>query len=187
MKLLLLAVQLLFAAPAPAAEVHVSTTPLNAAAALLKWAPPPGWTASAYTNAGGADPVVSYENGLDRIEIKIFGAPKSFYANPAAFMAGPGATTMGRAPVKSGVARAAGSAVTVYRRKFPLTEGTDPHAPSPGPARMGRETFCVLPPFPDGRFAVLSYARDSEAPDLKERGEKAWSAFLAGVRLARKP
>jgi hypothetical protein len=187
MKLLLLAAQLLFAAPTPAAEVPVSTMPSKAAAELLRWTPPPGWTASEYSNAGGADPVVAYENGLDRIEIKIFGAPKSFYADPEAFMAGPGATTMGRPPVKSGVARAAGAAVTVYRRKFPLPDGTDPHAPSPGPARMGQETFCVLPPFPDGRFAVLSYARESEAPDIKRRGEKAWSAFLAAVRLARKP
>jgi hypothetical protein len=186
MRLLLLAAQILFAAPPQAAEVHVSTTPSKIAAALLEWTPPSGWKASEYSNAGGADPVVAYENGIDRIEIKIFGARKSFYRTPEDFMTGPGATTMGRAPVKSGVARAAGGAVTVYRREFPLPGG-DPHAFSPGPPMMGRETFCVLPPFPDGRFAVLSYARESSAPDITGNAEKAWKAFLAGVRRARKP
>ena len=187
MKLLLLAAQLALAAPPSAAEVHpLIMTPSNAAAALLDWTPPRGWTASEYSNSGGADLVVAYGKGLDRIEIKIFGAPKSFYATPADFMAGPGATTMGRAPVKSGAARAAGRAVTVYRRDYPLPDG-DPRAYSPGPPRLGRETFCVLPPFPDGRFAVLSYARESPAPDVAGRGEKAWREFLAGVRRARKP
>ena len=186
MRLLLLAAQLLFAAAPPAAEVHMSTTPSKAASALLEWTPPPGWKSSEYSNAGGADIVVAYEEGMERIEIKIFGAPKSFYRTPEAFMAGPGATTMGRAPAKSGIARAAGGAVTVYRRKFPLPGGGDPHAFSPGPPLMGRETFCVLPPFPDGRFAVLAYARESPTPSVKGEGEKAWKAFLAGVRR-RKP
>ena len=186
MKIILVAAQLLFAAPSPAAEVHVSTTPSLAASALLDWTPPRGWTASAYANAGGADPVVAYDSGIDRIEIQVFGAPKSFYRTPEDFLSGPGATTMGRAPVKSGVARVAGGAAAVYRRDFPLPDGGDPHAFSAGPPRLGRETFCVLPPFPDGRFVVLSYARASPAPDAAGRGEKAWNAFLAGVRRARK-
>jgi hypothetical protein len=185
MKILLFAAQLLFAAP-PAAEVHVSTTPSKIAAALLDWTAPSGWTESEYSNAGGADLVIAYERGIDRIEIKIFGAPKSFYRAPEDFLAGPGATTMGRAPEKSGSARVAGRAVTVYRRQYPMAGG-DPHAFSPGPPRMGRETFCVLPPFPDGRFAVLSYARESPAPDITGGADKAWKAFLSGVRRARKP
>ena len=186
MKILLFAAQLLFAAPPGAEAPMPKTTPSKAAAALLEWTPPKGWTASERSNAGGSDSVVAYESGSDRIEIKIFGAPGSFYASPERFMAGPGATTMGRPPVKRGAARAAGRAVTLYRREFPLPGG-DPHAFSAGPPRMGRETFCVLPPFPDGRFAVLSYAREGPAPDATGRGEKAWSAFLAGVRLARGP
>jgi hypothetical protein len=185
MKLILLAAQLLFAAPPPAVGVPMSTTPSKAAAALLNWTPPRGWKASEYANAGGADLVVAYENGVDRIAVKIFGAPTSFYRTPEEFMAGPGATTMGRPPVKAGAARAAGGAVTVYRREFPLAEG-DPHAVSGPPPLMGRETFCVLPPFPDGRFVVLSYSRESAVPDIKAKGEKAWTAFLAGVRPAGK-
>jgi hypothetical protein len=183
MKILLFAVQLLFAAP-PAAEVPASKTPPPAASALLDWTPPPGWTASDYSNAGGADPVTSYESGIDRIEIKVFGAPKSFYRTPADFMKGPGATTMGRAPVKSGTARVAGRAVAVYRREYPLPDG-DPNIPSSNPL-MARETFCVLPPFPDGRFIVLSPARESPAPDITGNAEKAWNAFLAGVRARKR-
>jgi hypothetical protein len=125
--------------------------------------------------------VITYEKGIDRIELKIFGAPKSFYQTPEDFMAGPGATTMGRAPVKFGVVKTAGGSVTVYRREFPLPGG-DPHAFSAGPPRMGRETFCVLPPFRDGRFAVLSYARESPAPDITGGADKVWKDFLAGVR-----
>ncbi len=185
MKIFLFAAQLLFAAPTPGPEVRLSTTPSKAAAAPLDWTAPPGWTASAYSNAGGADAVTAYEKGLDRIAVKIFGAPKSYYRTPEDFLAGPGATTMGRAPAKSGSARVAGRAVAVYRREYPLPEG-DPHAFSQGPPLMAREFFCVLPPFRDGRFAVLSYARESPAPDIKGEGEKAWKAFLAGVRR-RKP
>jgi hypothetical protein len=129
---------------------------------------------------------VAYESGGDRIAIKVFGAPKSFYRTPAEFMAGPGAAAMGRAPVRAGSARVAGRSVAVYRREYPLPDG-DPHSRSASPPRMGRETFCVLPPLRDGRFAVLSYDRESPAPDLTGRAEEAWTAFLAGVRRARRP
>jgi hypothetical protein len=184
MKIFFFAVQFLLAAPVPAAEVPVSSTHSYAASALLDWTPPPGWKASEYANAGGADPVVAYEKGIDRIAIMVFGAPKSFYRSTADFMAGPGATTMGRAPAKAGTARVAGRAVALYRREYPMPDG-DPHAFSPDP-RMGREIFCVLPPLPDGRFVVLSYARESPAPDITGGADKAWDAFLAGVRARKR-
>jgi hypothetical protein len=186
---LLLAVQLLLAAPAPAAEAPVKptavkTSPAQAAAAVLKWTPPAGWDESAYAN--GPDQVVAYEHGFDRITVRIFGAPKSFYKTPAQFLEGPAATTMGRAPEPAGEARIAGRGAPLYRHEYPVPEG-DPHMRSPRPPRMAREIFCVLPPLPDGRFAVVAYARESPVPDLKGAGDKAWSKFLGGVKPASSP
>lgn len=153
-------------------------------AAMLQWTPPPGWDASDYSNAGGADAVVAYERGADRITLRAYGAPGSDYKSLAKFLAGPAATTMGRAPKKAGSVRVGGRASPLYRREYPLADG-DPHAPSSRAPRMARETFCVLPPLPDGRFAVLAYARESPIPDLKGDGEKAWKTFLAGVKPAK--
>ena len=166
-------------------EAPVSPAPSKVAAALVTWSPPTGWDFSEYANSGGADPVVAYERASDRITIKIFGAPGSFYKNPAGFMAGPSATTMGRPPVRLGEERVLGQTVTVYRHEYPLPDG-DPHATAPRPPRMAREIYCVLPAIPDGRFAVLTYARESPAPDMKGTGDKAWKKFLAGVRRVRK-
>jgi hypothetical protein len=164
------------AVPSPAAE--------SGAKALLSWTAPPGWKKSEYANAGGADPVVAYESDLGRIQIRVFGAPGSFYRTPEAFMAGPAATSMGRAPELTGRERVAGRDAAVYRREYPLADG-DPHAHAPDP-RTARECFCVLPPSKDGRFVVLSYSRESPAPDPSGAGEKAWKAFLAGASRARK-
>lgn len=182
MRALLLAVRLASAALAAGAEVPVSATPSQTLSSVVRWTPPAGWRLSEYANAGGADLVVSYGKGQDRIEIRLFGAPGSFYRSARDFMAGPAATTMGRAPKRAGSARVAGAAAALYRREFPLAEG-DPHAVSPRP-RLGRETFCVLPVLADGRFIVLSHARDGEVPGVSGDGEKAWKAFLAGVRRA---
>jgi hypothetical protein len=171
------------AAAAGAAETPMKKTPPPSAAAVasvVRFAPPAGWDRSDYANAGGADAVVSFESGLDRISVYLYGAKGSFYRSPADFMRGPAATTMGRAPVRTAVALVAGRRLSVYRRGYPLAEG-DPHIPSSGRERMGTETYCVLPPAPDGRFVVLSWARDTPAPDPRSLGEKAWKAFLKTV------
>lgn len=155
-------------------------TPSQTIAALVSHQPPKGWTVEEYANGGGADPVVAYIDGLDRIAVRVFGAPGSGYKNTASFLAGPAASTMGRKPAAIGSVTVAGRQLTLYKRGVPVNLG-DPHAPS-GPTTLGREVFCVLPAS-KGRFIVLSYARESPAPDLERRGEKAWTAFLKTVKL----
>lgn len=165
------------AAPAPGAAVR----------ALLDFTAPAGWTSGEYANAGGADAVVAFESGEDRIAVHLYGTPKSFYPTPAVFMKGPAATTMGRPAEKAGTATVAGSKVALWKRGVPLPDG-DPHAPAAAP-RLGTGVFCVLPPAPDGRFLVLSYERLSPVPDLAGKGEKAWKSFLKSARrpAAQKP
>lgn len=158
---------------APAAEI---------VAGLIEVSPPGGWSRTAYSNAGGIDLVVAFERGADRLVVQVFGAKGSFYGNPADFFAGPGATTMGRAPEKKGEALVAGRTISLYRRRFPLPEG-GPHDSTPGKPKMGAESFCVLPPFKDGRFIVLSLQRESPIPSLERVGENAWEAFLRSVRI----
>lgn len=182
-----LSVVLALSAGAPAGEpaevsktVKEAPTPSQAIAALISRQPPKGWSVEAYANAGGADPVEAFVDGVDRITIRAFGAPGSAHKKPAAFLAGAAASTMGRKPESVGSATVAGRRVTVYKRGFPINLG-DPHAPS-APTTLGKEFFCVLP-VSDGRFVVLSYARESPAPDLERRGEKAWEAFLKTVKI----
>lgn len=43
--------------------------------------------------------------------------------------------------------------------------------------------YCVLPPFPDGRFVVLSYQSDSP---FGGRKQDVWMQFLNDVRRVRK-
>lgn len=181
MRTALLAV-LVLAAACSAADTPMKKTPpasASAFAALVRFTEPAGWDRSDYSNSGGADAVISFEKGLDRISVYLYGAPGSFYKTPSDFMRGPAATTMGRPPVRTASGVVAGSRVSVYRRRFPLAEG-DPHIPSPR-ERLGSESFCVLPPAADGRFVVLSYARETPAPDPRSLGETAWKAFLKGV------
>ncbi|MEK7383540.1 MAG: hypothetical protein AAB262_09680 [Elusimicrobiota bacterium] len=151
-------------------------------AGLIQIAPPAGWRRTTYSNAGGADLVVAFERGADRLLVQVFGAKGSYYKNPADFFAGPAATTMGRAPERTGEATVAGRPLALYRLHFPLMEG-GPHDSTRRELRMGVETFCVPPPFQDGRFIVLSLQRESHVPDPDRVGEKAWEAFLRGVRL----
>lgn len=151
-------------------------------AGLVEVSPPAGWTRTAYSNSGGADLVVAFEHGADRLVVSVFGAKGSFSKTPADFFAGPAATTMGRPAEKKGEARVGGKRVALFRRRFPLMEG-DPHVSSPTKPQMGYESFCILPPAKDGRFVVLSLQRESPIPDLERVGEKAWEAFLRGVRL----
>lgn len=151
-------------------------------AGLIQVEPPPGWSRTAYSNAAGADLVVAFERGADRLVVRIFGAKGSFYKTPADLFAGPAATTMGREARKRGAAPVGGRTLALYRRRFPLAQG-GPHESSAARPRMGAESFCVLAPFPDGRFIVLSHQRESSVADPDRIGEKAWEAFLRGVRL----
>ncbi|OGR96048.1 MAG: hypothetical protein A2V88_13390 [Elusimicrobia bacterium RBG_16_66_12] len=155
-------------------------------AGLIEFAPPAGWSRTAYSNTGGIDLVVAFERGMDRLVVQVFGAKGSFHKDPTDFFAGPGATTMGRAPEKKGEALVAGKPLALFRRRFPLLEG-GPHDSTPGTPKMGAETFCILPPFKDGRFIVLSLQRESPVPDIERTGEKAWKSFLRGVRRSKVP
>lgn len=175
----LLALTLLIAA---AKEPAMKNTPAHeTVAGLIEVAPPAGWSRRAYSNSGGVDLVVSYEHGSNRLVVQVFGAKGSFNKTPADFLSGPGATTMGRAPEKKGTALVAGKTVALFRRRFPLLEG-GPHDSTPAKPMMGVESFCILPPFKDGRFVVLSLQRENPIPDLERAGEKAWEAFLRGIR-----
>jgi len=153
----------------------------EAIAGLLQIEVPKGWTRTAYANAGGVDIVVSFERSEDRLLVRVFGAKGSSYRSPEDFLAGPAAGTMGRAAERKGSIRIDGKVIALFERGFPLL-GNDPHDSTPSKPQMGTEMFCVLPPFKDGRFAVLSHQRESPIPDLEEAGEKAWAAFLRGVR-----
>ncbi|MBI3564899.1 MAG: hypothetical protein HY079_06875 [Elusimicrobia bacterium] len=166
------------AAPAP------RPSPGAAIAALLTVAAPAGWERTEYANAGGADAVLAFEKGSDRLAVNLYGAPGSFYKTPDEFLKGPAATTMGRPPEKAGTAVVAGAKRARYRHGVPLMDG-DPHVPPSGPPRLGRGEFVVLPPAPDGRFLVLSYERLSPVPDPTGDSEKAWKYFLKSARPAK--
>jgi len=178
MKTALLAVLL---AAAGAAAAAAAATKMN-----LTFKGPEGWRRRDYSNAGGADPVVKFEKGADSITVRQYGAKGSFYRAPEQFMSGPAATTMGKTPDFLGRIKVAGGDVEVYKREFPIST-LDPHSASSAPERMGSETFCVLPAASDGRFAVLSWSRESPIPDAHDRGEKAWLAFLKTVAPAVTP
>ena len=185
MSLALPAVLAMSLAASAADSVEVSKTvkaptPSQTVASLLSHQPPKGWRFEEYANGGGADPVVAFVDGLDRIAVRVFGAPGSGYKNPAAFLSGAAVSTMGQKPEAIGSVMAAGRQLTLYKHGFPINMG-DPHAPS-APTTLGKEVFCILPAA-KGRFVVLSYARESPAPDLERRGEKAWAAFLKTVKL----
>lgn len=180
------AVLLALSAAASAAEnveapKPVKPTPAQAVAAVVALKPPTGWAAEEYANNGGADPVVAFADGVDRIAVRVFGGPGTGYKKPAAFLASPAASTMGRKPEKIGSVKVAGRELDLFRHEVPVNLG-DPHAAS-APPTLGREIFCLLPAA-GGRFVVLSYARESPAPDLEGGGEKAWEAFLKTVKLA---
>jgi hypothetical protein len=174
----LLAALLFLAAPSWAADKK-SPSPSKVIAGVVRFQPPAGWRPEEYAN--GADPVQAFSSGEDRIVVRVFGAPGSAYAGPASYLDGAAASTMGRKPERSGEETVAGSRVVLYQRGFPIALG-DPHAPTPPQQPLGREVFLILPGA-KGRFAVLSYARESPAPDLKGAGEKAWSAFLKTVKM----
>lgn len=183
MKLFLIAALALSASAAGSVEVPKTVkaqTPSQSVAALVSHRPPKGWKAEEYANNDGADPVVAFSDGLDRITVRAFGGPGSGYKSPALFLSGAAASTMGRKPESAGSVTVAGRRVALYRRGFPINLG-DPHAPS-GPPMLGREIFCVLPAS-GGRFVVLAYSRESPAPDLEGRGDAAWEAFLKTVKL----
>jgi len=149
--------------------------------AYVRFQAPKDWRVEEHANSDGADPVKSFVSGEDRLSVRLFGASGSAYKTPAAFLSGAAASTMGRKPEKMGKTRTAGREVVVYQRGFPLNMG-DPHTPSGRQQLLGREIF-VLVPAAKGRFVVISYARESPAPDLLRRGEQAWEAFLKTVSV----
>jgi len=182
MKRLIASALLLGTAAFAAAEGTVKTkTPAQAIAALVRFTPPKGWTPVEYANAEGADPVLRFEKLSDAVQIRVFGAPGSDYPTIKDFMAGPAATEQGAAPAADGTVTVAGRKLAVYRRRF-STGVSNPHGPAAPKAPMGVERFCVLP-LKDGRFAALAYRRETPAPDLEGKGEKAWAAFLKSIRL----
>lgn len=178
MKGLLLAA--LLAGSAAAAE---APKPAQVIGKLLAFTPPKGWTEDQYANAEGADPVLRFESLADAVQIRVFGAPGSDYPTPKDFLSGAAASTQGAAPDAAGTVLAAGRKLPLYRRRFPLELG-DPHRPSSGKSPMGTEVFCVLP-LKGGRYAVLAWRRESPAPALDAKGEKAWEAFLKSARPRR--
>jgi hypothetical protein len=185
MRFALFAVLALAAASSAAPSVEApktvkKSTPSQSVAALISHQPPKDWKVEEYANGGGADPVLAFVDGLDRITVRVFGAPGGAYKDSAAFLSGPAASTLGRKPEKVGSVTAAGRSLVLYRRGFPINLG-DPHVSS-GPPMLGKEVFCLLPAT-GGRFIVLSLSRESPAPDLERRGEKAWEAFLKTVKL----
>lgn len=168
------------AAAAPALG-GTAPAPAEAVASLAAFDAPAGWTRAEYANAGGVDAVVAFESGEDRLALKVFGAPGSFYKTAAEFLSGPAATTMGRKPERAGRVAVAGKRLRLWRRGVPLPDG-DPHSAYLTRRRMSREVFVILPSAKDGRFLVLSYERRTEVPDPAARGEKAWRSLLKSIR-----
>lgn len=179
----ILALPLMMAA---AKEPSMNTPPTpEIVAGLVEITPPAGWAKTTYANSGGADTLLAFEHGADRIVIQVFGAKGSFNRTPEDFLAGPGATTMGRSPERKGQASVAGRRVTIFFRRFPLLEG-GPHDSTPVKPMMGTEYFCVLPPARDRRFVVFSLRRESPIPDIDRTGEKSWDAFLRAARAPKR-
>lgn len=181
MKRLIASALVLGTAAFAAAEGTVKTkTPAETVAALMRFTAPKGWTPVAYANADGADPVLRFEKLNDAVQIRVFGAPGSDYPAIKEFLAGPAATEEGAAAAVEGTVTVAGKKLTLYRRRYSVGV-SNPHGPPMPKAPMGVERFCVLP-LKGGRFAMLSYRRETPAPDLAGTGEKAWAAFLKTVK-----
>ncbi len=179
--LILSAALILAAAAGASAEGKVKAkTPGQAVREYLVVKGPAGWSAEEYSNAEGADPVVRFQSLSDAVVIRLYGAPGSDYPKAESFMAGPGATEAGAAPVDAGSVVVAGKKLALLKRRFPIVQA-DPHRPTPGRSLMGTELYCLLP-LKDGRYAVLAYRRETPVPDMDRKGEKAWEAFLKTVR-----
>lgn len=174
MRILLASALALWMTAAAAAEATVKkTTPTREIKALMSFTAPKGWTPRDYANAGGADPVSSWESGVDSFEIHVFGAPGSDFASPPDYQAVDESASAGTAEV-------AGRKLDLRKRGFDLSP-SDPHHRSPVKSPRGTERYCVLP-LKGGRFAVLLWRRASPAPDLERKGDKAWAGFLKSVR-----
>lgn len=173
-RLILAAALILGAAAGAAAEGKVKAkTPSQEVAALVSFTPPKGWTLDEYANADGADPVVRFENLVDVVQVRVFGAPRSDYPAPEDFLLGSDAS-------EDGTVSVAGRKLALHRRRFAIVP-RDPHHPSALKSPRGKEVFFILP-LKDGRYAVIAYLRASPIPDLHRTGEKAWAAFLKTVR-----
>jgi hypothetical protein len=169
-----------WSAAAPAVARSTSTaaaprlSPADTVAALARFGAPAGWKSSDVSNTPGADTVLGFEDGLDRIAIHVYGTHGSAYKTPADFLKGPAASSMGKPAIRVGSTPVAGQKTELYRRDYPLA-GSNPQL-------MGSQSFCVLPPAADGRFVVLTYSRESPAPDPAARGETAWRDFLKSIQ-----
>lgn len=166
------------AAPPPAAKPSA-----DAVAAVVTFRDPIRWKRSDYANSMGADPVVAFAQGSERIAVYVYGAPGSAYKTPEDFLKGPAATSMGKAPARAGSAKVGGREVSLYRRGYPLGD-YDPAKPEAGPPRMGEQLFCILPPLADGRFAVLAHDQNLPQSGPSSSGGPAWKAFLKTVKPA---
>lgn len=168
-----------------AAEARVTSKtaagPGAAVRAAASFTAPKGWAAEEHAN--GADPVLSFRKGLDRISLRLFGAKGSAYGTPEAFLRGPAATTMGRPPKDAGAVVVAGKRRALYEHGYPVQLG-DPHARS-GPPELAVERF-VLVPLADGRFLVAAHAFESPIPSLERTGEEAFAAFLKSLKPLKK-
>ena len=168
----------LLAAPAGAEEKAVKEK-TSAVESVARFSAPAGWIVE---RREGDDPSVRISRSGRIIMIRLFGGEGSDYAQPVDYLAGPGASTMGRPPEKDKPATVAGVKTRLYRRGYPVRLG-DPHRRGAGPPELAREMFCVVPA--GRRFLVLSYADENPMPDASGEGEKAWRAFLQSFQLKR--
>src|SRR3569832_2113297 len=166
------------AAPPPAAKPSA-----DAVSQVVTFRDPIRWKRSDYANSMGADPVVSFAQGSERISVYVYGAAGSAYKTPEDFLKGPAATTMGKPPEPAGKAKVGAQELAQYRRGYPLGD-YDASKPEAGPPRMGEQLFCILPPMADGRFAVLAHDQNRPAPGPSRSGGPAWKAFLKTVKPA---
>lgn len=187
MRLLLAAVAALLPASVGAAEGKVTKKPMPvepgaAFRARASFTPPAGWAPEEYSN--GPDAVLHYKKGLDRISLRLYGSKGSAHKDPAEFLRGPAATTMGQAPEAVGQVLVGGKKRPFYKRGYPIMLG-DPHARGGMPPALAVEHFVVLP-LPDGLFLVASHAFESPVPAPRKDGDDAFLAFLRGLKPLKK-
>lgn len=167
---------LLVAAPAGAKEKKVKPIASDIEA-LARFKLPKGWEVE---KRAGADPSLRVTRGRHVLRIRLYGGSGSRYAGPENFISGFEAMTMGHATEKIGEAKVGGLSLPLYRHGYPIDLG-DPHQVNPGPPKLAKERFCLVPA--GKRFFVLSYAHESAIPDPSGAGERAWQEFLEGFSL----
>lgn len=187
MRLLLAAVVALLPASVGAAGGKVTKKPMPvepgaAFRALAAFTAPKGWAPEEYAN--GPDAVLRYEKGLDRISLRLYGSKGSAHKDPADFLRGPAATTMGKAPEPVGHVLVGGKKRPFYKRGYPIMLG-DPHVRGGIPPALAVEHFVVLP-LSDGLFLVAAHAFESPVPSPRKDGEDEFLAFLRTLKPLKK-